>query len=253
MAGFHCYHPHPIVVGGTLELSSTESHHLVAVLRVRTGAVVTLFDGSGCSWEGTLQQADKRNATVAIVSENEPQKPSYELGLAQALPKGKLMESIVRRAVEIGVTQIYPLLTERTEIQGDAESFKKKEQRWHLAAIEACKQSGNYLLPTVNPIQAIEDFLSSHRMGPRAFGMVGSLEPQACYLKQALAKHEQRPEGGFCLIGPEGDFTPEEYKQAYAKGFAAIRLSDPVLRSETAAIYALSILNNALKENYAVA
>lgn len=248
MAGFHCYHPYKLSVGDSPELSAEESHHLVGVLRAREGDCVHLFDGSGYSWEGVLSVADKRRALVKINIENRYLPPPWTLMLAQALPKGKVMESIIRRAVEIGVEEIYPLLTERTEVHTEGASFKKKEERWRLAAIEACKQSGNYRIPKIAAIQTLDTFLETTMFQTETFAVICSLEKEATYLEEALSKHKCFPKRTLCLIGPEGDFTEREYAAAYQRGCYPIRLSDAVLRSETAAVYALSILNNRLKE-----
>jgi 16S rRNA (uracil1498-N3)-methyltransferase len=232
-----------------IRLNPSESHHLVQVNRARPGDTVVVFDGVGNEWVCKLEYCGKLEA-VLKVTQHLRQKPlPYSIALGQALPKGKSMDSIVRKATEIGVRQIIPLESERTEVHvaGDREDHKK--EKWLAIAIEAAKQCGNPFLPEVLPVQRAAAFMENAK--GYDLKLIASLHPGAVPLKQVLADYRQEhgefPKNVLWLIGPEGDFTPAEISLSQTHGFRPIGLGPLVLRCETAAIVALSILSYELQ------
>jgi 16S rRNA (uracil1498-N3)-methyltransferase len=228
-----------------LILSPEESHHLVAVNRARPGDTVVAFDGRGTEWICGLA-SDRKTAAVLKVRFKQRHPPlPYAITLGQALPKGPSMDAIVRKATEIGVTQIAPLESERTQVHLEGDRSERKIEKWQTAALEAAKQCGNPYLPEILPVQRASSFIDS----ARGFDLklIASLQPGAQSLKTVLAAYQaaqgRTPNRVLWLIGPEGDFTPAELSQARSAGFAPITLGPLVLRCETAAIYALSILS----------
>jgi 16S rRNA (uracil1498-N3)-methyltransferase len=239
-----------IVAPGATEirLSSEESHHLVTVNRCGRGDPVVAFDGHGREWL-TECMDPSRNAAVLRVRETRPvASRRYAITLAQALPKGSTMDEIVRQATEVGAARIVPLISERTQVHLDGERAERKGEKWRNTAIEAAKQCGNPWLPEIAPIQKFPDFLATTEAAE--LRLIASLHAGTTTLKQVLAsfaqKHSQPPRTALWLVGPEGDFSPAEITAAITAGFAPVTLGPLVLRSDTAALYALSILSNEL-------
>ncbi len=227
-----------------ISLSSKESHHLVSVNRARPGDPVIVFDGKGLEWECELIDPNKRQATLEGRTFKKREPLRYEIALAQAIPKGKGLENIVRKATEIGIQHIYPILTERTEAKIKDDRQKTKSDKWLTSAIEGAKQSGNPFLPEVHPVQTLEQFLET-QADRFSIKLIASLQTNSVSLKSALetSKAESVPSGIF-LVGPEGDFSDREYARINAAGFQPIMLGPYVLKCETAAISALSILRH---------
>jgi 16S rRNA (uracil1498-N3)-methyltransferase len=232
-----------------LTLTSDESHHLVIVNRARLGDTVVAFNGRGTEWICELV-GDNRNAAKLKVRFKQAIKPlPYEVTLGQALPKGPGMDAIVRKATEIGVAHIVPLQSERTQVHLDDDRSEKKIEKWQTAALEAAKQCGNAFLPEVLPVAKATQFMASAR--GYDLKLIASLQSDAKSLKTTLATFRaasgRPPRKVVWLIGPEGDFTPAELSTARSEGFEPITLGPLVLRCETAAVYALSILSYELQ------
>jgi 16S rRNA (uracil1498-N3)-methyltransferase len=232
-----------------LTLSPDESHHLVAVNRAHIGDTVVAFDGRGHEWICELA-AEKKNAAVLKVRFKQNHKPlPYEITLGQALPKGQFMDAIVRKATEIGAIRIAPLESERTQVHLDGDRSDRKIEKWQTAALEAAKQCGNPYVPEILPVQNAAAFMESAR--GYDLKLIASLQPGAKSLKTVLAgfqtAQKRAPKKVLWLVGPEGDFTPAEMSLSQSAGFEPITLGPLVLRCETAAAYALSILSYELQ------
>jgi len=232
-----------------ITLSFEESHHLVIVNRAERGATVVAFDGQGHEWICELVD-DKKNAALLKVRFKQKIRPlPYEITLGQALPKGPFMEAIVRKATEIGASRIVPLESERTQVHLAGDRSERKLEKWQTAALEAAKQCGNAYVPAVLPAQKAAAFIEAAR--GYDLKLIASLQPGAKSLKTVLAAfhaaHQRAPQKVLWLIGPEGDFTPAELSLAQSSGFEPISLGPLVLRCETAAVYALSILSYELQ------
>jgi len=235
-----------------IRLNAEESHHLVTVNRCSRGDLVVAFDGRGREWTTECVEPSK-NAAVLRVREIRVAKPlPHEITLVQALPKGATMDDIVRQATEVGAACIVPLLSERTQVHLDGDRADKKVEKWRTAAIEAAKQCGNPWLPEIRSIQNFATFVSS--ANNHDLKLVASLHAGTTTLNVALQHYREKHAGALprkvvWLIGPEGDFSPQEITTAITAGFQPITLGPLVLRSDTAAIYALSILSNELQNS----
>jgi 16S rRNA (uracil1498-N3)-methyltransferase len=230
-------------------LSQDESHHLVTVNRAQAGQTVVVFDGRGTEWICELAEADRKSARLKVRFGQKAKPLPWRITLGQAIPLGTAMDSIVRKATEIGVSRIIPLESERTQVRVDGDRSERKLEKWQTAALEAAKQCGNPWLPEISPKQPASAFIEM----AKGFDLklIASLQPGAKSLKSALAAHRaalgKAPRNVLWLVGPEGDFTAAEMTQSKTFGFEAISLGPLVLRCETAAIYALSILSYELQ------
>lgn len=246
MPDFRAYAPHAIADAREIRLSPEESHHLVAVNRCSRGSPVVAFDGRGREWHCTCADASKTAAILSAQSTHQAAPLPHSLCLAQALPKGSSMDEIVRQATELGAAKIVPLLTERTQVHLDGDRAEKKIEKWRTAAIEAAKQCGNPWVPTIEPLQTLDTFLAGPMPAEADLCLVASLHPGAQHLPEAMAdwskKHTGKPRHVWWLVGPEGDFSPREMDACLRGGAKPVTLGPLVLRCDTAAVAALSVL-----------
>jgi 16S rRNA (uracil1498-N3)-methyltransferase len=227
-------------------LAGDDARHLSQVLRVKAGETVTIFDGHGRRAEAEVLTVSRDRVSLKPGEASCPRPPAPAITLAQAIPKGKNMDLIVQKAVELGVAAIQPLVTKNTVVQpGDGKSDK-----WRRNALEACKQCGQDTLPQ------IADPLPFHRWLDRGAGvspaasslqLIASLAPGAKPLREILRAHPGTA-AVILLVGPEGDFTPEETTAALDAGFLPVSLGDIVLRVETATLYCISALRYEFSE-----
>ena len=167
------------------------------------------------------------------------------LTLAQAVIKGKKMDLVLQKATELGVSRIVPLLSERSVVKLSGGGADKRREKWTRTVIEACKQSGQNWVPTVEEPQSVEQFFK--QVPSEQLSLLASLHTEARPLPPILAEFEElnegaRPESALVMIGPEGDFTPAEMATAQRQGCLPWSLGPIVMRSETAALYTLSVL-----------
>lgn len=233
-----------------IELDDDESHHLVTVNRARVGDPVVAFDGRGREWFCELTAANKRSAQLTVQRAQHREPFSYSLSLAQALPKAKGMDAIVRKATEIGAARIVPLITERTEVHLAGDREENKVEKWRAAAIEAAKQCGNPFVPEITPVTKLAALLEQTR--DCELRLVASLHSGATSLRSVLADFRtargKNPASVLWLVGPEGDFSADEMTKAQAAGCIPVTLGPLVLRCETAATVALGVLSYELQQ-----
>ncbi len=241
MAGYKSFiqNPKKQVVGKTIRLDPKESHHLIKVLRAQEGSNVTVLNESGKTWKTTIKIANSKKAILQIESYIERPRPNRpKIILVQALVKGKTMDSIIQHTTEIGVDRIIPITSDQSEVTLDKARQLSKHEKWTTVIKEACKQSGNPFLPFIDTIRSFENW--TQHIPANSLVLVASLQDGSTSLKEALdAMKTDEIEKIFFIIGPEGDFSDNEYKQLKAIDCKPISLGNNVLRAETAAICAI--------------
>jgi 16S rRNA (uracil1498-N3)-methyltransferase len=232
---------------GALGLAGAEAHHARDVLRMRVGDKLVIFNGRGR--EITAEIVDLGSNEIGLRKLHEAETPPLRcrIVLGQAIPKGKHMDLIMQKAVEIGAAEIAPIISDRTIVQVHSESAAQKQSKWQQIAVEAAKQCGQNWLPHVHAPRKLSELFSVAAAESFDLQLIGSLQPGAQHLKKVLAdysnEHQRRPRSVLMLVGPEGDFTPAELALARRYGCQPITLGPIILRVETAAIYCLSILS----------
>jgi 16S rRNA (uracil1498-N3)-methyltransferase len=228
-----------------LMLRDAEAHHARDVLRMERGDRVVIFNGRGREITAEIVELAKHEIRLRKLQASETQPLRCRITLGQAIPKGKNMDLIVQKAVEIGAAEISPLISERTIVDLDQKEAEQKREKWQQIAIEAAKQCGQNWLPEVNAPRKLKEFFG--QSGSFDLRLIGSLQPDAVHLKKILAdyigQHRDRPKNILMMVGPEGDFTPAELALAKSHGCLPITLGPIILRVETAAIYCLSVLS----------
>jgi 16S rRNA (uracil1498-N3)-methyltransferase len=218
-----------------LELPDTAFRHLVQVLRLRDGDRFVAFDGKGGEYAAELADVGKRRATVRIGDHDPVDRESpLDLRLAQCVSKGERMDYTLQKAVELGVTRITPLISERSVVRLDAERWEKKLEHWRGVIVSACEQSGRTRVPPLDPAVALPQWLAA---GITGTGVL--LDP----LGTAGIAELSRPEGPLTLLaGPEGGLSDPEIAAARRAGLTGLHLGPRVLRTETAAVSLLAAL-----------
>jgi len=213
----------------------TEAHrHAVQVLRLKQGADITLFDGKGREVSAVLHDVSKRESFVQLTGQSTADNESpLSITLIQGVSKGDRMDFALQKAVELGVNKIVPVITARCNVQLSGPRADKKRAHWQGVMISACEQSGRNVLPELTEIQQYDAMLADYDQGTRLI-----LDPTAKQGFKTLAKQTAVS----LLIGPEGGFSDVEVQQASASGFQVIQFGPRILRTETAAVSAIAVL-----------
>jgi 16S rRNA (uracil1498-N3)-methyltransferase len=240
------YLPPDLCQGPVLTLRDREAHHGVRVLRLQRGEQVLVLDGAGREFQTEVRSLDRNGIELSVLGTKSFPPWSCQTTLLQAIPKGHLFEDIIRKATELGVGRIVPLLTERVATRLNAEQTKTKREHWREIAIEAIKQCGSVWLPQIeSPIQP-QQFLA--RAEKLELALIGSLQGDRQHPREGFnaffTTHQRAPRSVSVWVGPEGDFTPAEHHAIQAGGALPISLGPLVLRTETAALCCLSIVNH---------
>jgi 16S rRNA (uracil1498-N3)-methyltransferase len=230
--------PGPLTQGRSHTIEGDAANHIARVLRLEPGDALTVFDGRGGEHAARIE-AIRKGAVVVEVQErsgSERESP-LSLTLAQGVSRGERMDWVVQKATELGVTQIVPVLTERSVVKLDASQAERKRLHWQGVAVAACEQSGRDRIPDIAAPLDLHDFLR------------GSDSRATCLLLSPSATQRvndlKAPAGRMIvLIGPEGGLAESEHRAALDAGFVAVRLGPRVLRTETAAVAALTLLQH---------
>ena len=225
----------PLQAGSELSLPADAAHHLAVVLRVKVGQPVVLFNNSGVEACAVITGADKKRVNVRVDAVELVERESpLKIHLAIGVSRGERMDFVLQKSTELGVHAITPLFCERTEVKLSAERLQKKIEQWQKIIIGACEQSGRTRLPILHAPTTLADCL------------VADVSEQRFVLHHrsdnTLVQCEEKPCSILLLIGPEGGLSDHEIQQAQQSGCAALTLGPRVLRTETAPLAAISVL-----------
>jgi 16S rRNA (uracil1498-N3)-methyltransferase len=233
------YVPHPQIEDGILRVEGDEVRHIRKVLRLRAGDALSIFDGSGKEYEGTIVKEGSASVSIRVQTIFPSQRESdLEIIFAQSLLKGEKMDYLIQKATELGVKRIVPFISSRSIPSLEKKKRIDRHRRWEKIAIGASKQCGRGIVPMIDPLQEYPQILQSV---PRETLRLILWEEGGKRLKEVLKKLEQET-AVFFLVGPEGGLTKEEVEQATRVDFIPITLGERVLRSETAGLCLLSVL-----------
>lgn len=233
----------PIATGRIVDLPSEQANYVGKVLRLRVGSELSVFDGQGNEFLATVQQVERRKVTINIGDRLRavPESP-LQIHLGQVISRGDRMDYAVQKSVELGVTSITPLFSDRCEVKLDPDRSQRRTAHWQQVAISACEQSGRARLPIVHPASHIASWLEK---------AVPSLKPEIKLVLHPEQQGDNRsmelsvpPKQAVVLIGPEGGFSSEEVALAIQQGFQCLTLGPRILRTETAPVVALTVLQS---------
>ena len=228
----------PLTAGCRHTIEGEAANHIVRVLRLRAGDPLILFDGRGGEYAASVDGFRKGAVIVEVGDRAAVNRESpLSLTLAQGVSRGERMDWVVQKATELGVTRIIPVVTERTVVRLDARQADRRRLHWRGIAVAACEQSGRDRLPGIDPplplpelLQTVDSHATRVLLSPGGGRRIADLP---------------RPEGGVVvLIGPEGGLADSEQRAALSAGFLAVRLGPRTLRTETAAVAALALLQH---------
>ncbi len=220
----------------TVPLSDDAFGHVVRVLRLKEGDTITVFNGEEAfQYTATLCNVSKKSADVKVTSQEENNSESpLNIHLGQGISRGDRMDFTLQKSVELGVNTITPLFTERCGVKLNAERLEKKRQQWQKIVISACEQSGRASVPVVAEPMLLADWLKQETSALKI-----NLHPKAQHSIMSLPMENTRVR---LLIGPEGGLSDEEITQANDSDFHDVLLGPRVLRTETAALTAITAL-----------
>ncbi|PVX39236.1 16S rRNA m(3)U-1498 methyltransferase [Pasteurella langaaensis DSM 22999] len=230
------YHPESLENKKICQLSEDGANHVGRVLRMQIGEQIELFDGSNHIYPAIITNVSKKSVEVEIQDQKLDDRESpLKIHLGQVISRGDRMEFTIQKSVELGVNIITPLWSERCGVKLDGERLDKKIQQWQKIAIAACEQCGRNVVPEIRPMMKLQDWCAENDGALKL-----NLHPRAKYSIKTLP--EIPPEGVRLLIGSEGGLSPQEIAQTETQGFTEILLGNRVLRTETAALTAITAL-----------
>ncbi|CFX99119.1 Ribosomal RNA small subunit methyltransferase E [Syntrophomonas zehnderi OL-4] len=231
------------ISGLQVYINAEQTHHIEKVLRLKIGNIIRVFDGQNHEYEIRLIGKENESLKGEIIQEikRHAEAPLF-LSLVQGISKGDKMENIIQKAVEIGVGEIYPLISQYTVVKMEQERIGKKKQRWQSIAREACKQCCRNRIPAIhNPI-TFSQMLDLTQGYPAILLYEGEDQRGLKSVLREKAPTFLSASRTFLIIGPEGGFSPEEAAQAKANNIITAGLGPRILRTETAGIVAASIV-----------
>ena len=230
---------------GVVELRDEEAHHALNVLRVRPGEAVTLLNGCGGEGVASVREITRKSVRLDVNRFTDVPRTIPAITLVQSVLKGKAMDLFFQKATELGCARIIPLETDRCVARVEVADHADKVDKWRQVCIEAIKQCGSPWLPEIFPPATISE--ATRRSADVECALVAALSDERRTIKSVLGGNTR---GSIRRVsvwtGPEGDFTPAELSQIIAAGVLPVTLGPRVLRSETAALYCLSVLQHEL-------
>ena len=229
------FQPYTINQNSLITLDDNAFNHLIRVLRMKTGESITLFDGSNQITPAVIHEVNKKTVIVKTANSVLDNRESpLNIHLGQVISRGDKMEFTIQKSVELGVNTITPLLSERCGVKLDQERLEKKVQQWQKIVISACEQCGRNIIPSINPVMKLENWCANLTDSLKL-----NLHPKA---EQGINQLANDNKNISLLIGPEGGLSNEEISMTHQYQFTDILLGPRVLRTETAALTAITAL-----------
>ena len=229
------YHSHPLNVGDQIPLDDEAAAHVGRVLRMQIDEKLVLFNGLGGQYQASIQATSKRNVTVKVTAfEPHCVESPLKIHLGQGISRGDKMEFTIQKAVELGVSEITPLFSERCGVKLSGERLEKKWQQRQKIAISACEQCGRNTIPTIHKPLALSLWLQQTSKELKI-----NLHPRA---NDTIKTLSCPPQGIRLIIGPEGGLSASEITETVDNGFAEITLGPRILRTETAGLTVIGAL-----------
>ncbi|MCK7596569.1 16S rRNA (uracil(1498)-N(3))-methyltransferase [Microbulbifer sp. CAU 1566] len=229
----------PLAGKTEVQLDEAASRHLVKVLRLGPGRPLILFDGEGGEYAAELLESGKKaRVSIGAFAEGDRQSP-LAITLAIGISRGDRFDWVIQKATELGVSAIQPLFTERCEVKLSGDRLQKKLGQWQQIAISACEQSARNRVPEIlEPVKLTQYLALAKDASALKLVLHHRTDASLAQLEQQLG----RPNAALLLVGPEGGLSAEEIELAMQQGFHPLRLGPRVLRTETAPVAALSVL-----------
>lgn len=222
-------------LGGTVELTKSQSHYVTNVLRLKPGDQLSVFNGDGGEYASTIKTLDKRHVILQLdeFSKTDIESP-LRIHLGQGIARGERMDWILQKSVELGVADVTPLLTQRSNVKIPSDRRESRVQHWQAVMTSACEQSGRNTVPVVHDIETTMAWLQRTEAELKLV-----LHHRA---EQTISALQAKPTSIALFIGPEGGLTEEEIAMANQCGFQSIKMGPRVLRTETASLTAIAAL-----------
>jgi len=238
---FYC--PTPLTTGQPLDLPAGAARH-VQVLRMQPGDTLTLFNGEGGEFEATIERMGRSDVGVTVGAHSTVEREARRaIHLAIGMPANERMDWLVEKAAELGVASIQPLMTERTVLRLEGERAAKKTAHWQSVAIAACEQCGRNRVPVIHPVISLSSWIKRVATeGPPGTRYLLSLQEGSQPLQDVMLDSGLTGLAVTFLSGPEGGLGTAEEALAVAAGFAPVSLGTRILRAETAALAALTLM-----------
>lgn len=228
------YQPTPLIVDTLISLDDNCVQHIARVLRMKPNEAIILFNGDGCEYTGNLVEVEKRRVSVQITTCNTPARISpLNIQVGQSISRGDRMDYAIQKTTELGMNTLTPLISDRCEVKLKADRLEKKQQQWQQLAISACEQSLRTNIPNINNPTTLDEWITNCDAQVKLVLHHHSVKPLGDY---------EKPASVALLVGPEGGLTQREVDLAISHGFQPVTFGPRVMRTETAPVAALSVL-----------
>ncbi len=234
MKSIRIYQPGHFQPGDVIPLDKASSNHLIKVLRLKNNYSFSLFNGEGTEYSAVLEVSERRAIAHIKTATQKDNESNIKIHLLQGISKGDRMDFAIQKSIELGVTSITPVITERTVVNLKEDRDQKKIQHWKTIAISACEQSGRNYLPEIKPICHLNNILETNSSDYRLL-----LDPLSDSSLTSISYNKQNVQ---ILIGPEGGLSTDEIISLKENGFKGVKLGPRILRTETAALAAITAL-----------
>lgn len=225
------YYQDSINLTDKIILSGTASHHLITVLRIKPADQLIIFNGDGNEYLAEVVELQKKTLGVKIIEKKSPLRESpLSIELAQGISRGDRMDYVIQKAVELGVNAITPLFTERCGVKLTSDRMDRRVAHWRAIIIGACEQSGRLKIPILNEPLTLTEWLELKKEGLKL----------VCLPEHDSVLKMEKPLSLTLLVGPEGGLSRKEVQQATNSGYHGMQLGPRILRTETAAIVAVT-------------